>query len=89
LSKQFLWANYLRPRVPMALAASPDVASYVPQALSQAGHSDAQALPGFTPLQPVRPTSQQQQQQQQQQAPPAACAAVDAAKAAAFPAAGR
>jgi hypothetical protein len=47
---QFIWANYLRTRVPMVLMAVPDVETYIPSAMSHALQPDAASLPGFTPL---------------------------------------
>lgn len=52
---QFIWANHLRPRVPMVLMAVPDVEAYVHQGVSHATHPEAAALPGFTPLTPLQP----------------------------------
>lgn len=47
---QFIWANYLRPRVPMVLMAVPDVETYLHHGISHATQPDAASLPGFTPL---------------------------------------
>jgi hypothetical protein len=47
---QFIWANYLRPRVPMVLMAVPDVETYVHHGIGHAMHADAAALPGYTAL---------------------------------------
>lgn len=47
---EFIWANYLRPRVPMVLMAVPDVEAYVHKGISHAMHADAAALPGYTAL---------------------------------------
>eukprot|EP00882_Tetradesmus_deserticola_P025533 GHRQ01028053.1.p2 GENE.GHRQ01028053.1~~GHRQ01028053.1.p2 ORF type:complete len:106 (+),score=34.29 GHRQ01028053.1:368-685(+) len=47
---QFIWANYLRPRVPMVLMAVPDVEAYVHHGISHAMHPDAKSLPGYTAL---------------------------------------
>jgi hypothetical protein len=50
---QFIWANHLRTRVPMVLMAVPDVEAYVRHGVSHAKQPEADALPGFTPLQPA------------------------------------
>ncbi|KAF6256950.1 ParB/Sulfiredoxin [Scenedesmus sp. NREL 46B-D3] len=47
---EFIWANHLRPRVPMVLMAVPDVERYVHHGISHAMHPDAAALPGYTAL---------------------------------------
>lgn len=47
---EFIWANYLRPRIPMVLVQVPDVEAYVHHGISHAVHPDAAALPGFTLL---------------------------------------
>lgn len=50
---QFVWANHLRARVPMALVAVGDETGYIDAAVSHATHPDAAALPGYCPLTPA------------------------------------
>jgi hypothetical protein len=47
---QFIWANFLRPRVHMVLLGVPDVETYVHKGLSHAVSAEAAELPGHTPL---------------------------------------
>ena len=49
---EFLWANFLRARVPLALEAPSDVVNYVGRAVAHATSEAAAAarLPGYTPL---------------------------------------
>lgn len=56
---QFIWANYLRSRVPMVLVQVPDVEAYVHHGISHASQPEASSLPGFTPLTPAVPTDPQ------------------------------
>jgi hypothetical protein len=52
---QFIWANYLRPRVPMVLLTVPDVESYVHHGIGHAQLPEASGLPGYSALTPAVP----------------------------------
>ena len=52
---QFMWADHLRPLVPMVLMTASDVESYVGKALSHATAPDAAHMPGYTPLTALTP----------------------------------
>ncbi|KAI8466400.1 MAG: ParB/Sulfiredoxin [Monoraphidium minutum] len=52
---EFMWANFLRPRVPLALETHADVTNYVGRALSHATSPAAAHLPGHTPLDSMGP----------------------------------
>lgn len=47
---EFMWANYLRPRIPLALETPDDVVHFVGRGISHATAPDAAVLPGHTPL---------------------------------------
>jgi hypothetical protein len=47
---QFMWANYLRAKVPMVLMAVGDVESYVARGLTHATAPEASAMPGYAAL---------------------------------------
>eukprot|EP00878_Enallax_costatus_P012424 GHUV01012975.1.p1 GENE.GHUV01012975.1~~GHUV01012975.1.p1 ORF type:complete len:202 (+),score=44.17 GHUV01012975.1:3-608(+) len=47
---EFVWANYLRSRVPMVLTAVPDVQAYVHHGISHAMNQEAAVMPGYSPL---------------------------------------
>lgn len=59
LCMQFIWANYLRPRVPMVLLTVPDVESYVHHGIKHAQLLEASSLPGYTLLTPATPIDPQ------------------------------
>lgn len=64
---QFIWANYLRGRVPMVLMAVPDVEGYVQHAITHAQHEEACTLPGFVALTKLQPPEQVQEPPEQPQ----------------------
>jgi hypothetical protein len=50
-----MWANHLRPLVPMLLMTTSDVENYVGKALSHATAPEAGHMPGYVPLTELTP----------------------------------